>query len=428
MKKKNIFIVGADEFNLHELSTINHAEKYNFITLLAEEEIHRQDVKPDVRPLIAKAKRKLDNFQGSIDGIIGFFDFPVTLVTFFLIQEYNLPGPTLESGIRCENKFISRTLQSGVIKEHIPRFRAVNPYEVKKIEEIGLEPPFWLKPVKAFGSQIGFKIDDQKDLDEALPIIREEIDFFADPYDYLASYAVLPGKFKTINGYYCIAEELIGGHQCTLSGFIYDNKVETYGIIDSINYPNSKSFFYYLLPSELPGSVQQRMADIAAKVIPKHGLDCSPFNIEFYYDEEKDKIYLLEINPRMSQSHSDLYNKVTGHSNHQVLVHLSMGKHPEFKHQKGDYEYGAKLHFRVFHDGIIEQYPGEKEIEKVKEKYPDAYLKLEAEEGQKLSDLPGQDSYSYRIAVIYTGANSKEELMDKYHDIIKELNIKIKKI
>jgi hypothetical protein len=129
----------------------------------------------------------------------------------------------------------------------------------------------------------------------------------------------------------------------------------------------------------------------------------------------------------MSQSHSDLYNKVTGHSNHQVLVDLAQGNYPTFNHIQGKYRYGAKMHYRVFHDGVIKKFPDENELDKVKEEYPDAHFFPEVKEGQKLSELTGQDSYSYRIIVIYTGANSKKELMDKYHEILERLDIQMDK-
>ena len=427
MKKKNIFIVGAEKFNLKELETIENSENYNFISLMSESEVHRQDVKLDLKALLNKARKILDEFDGSIDGIIGYYDFPVTLVTFLLINEYNLPGPTLESGIKCENKYISRKIQSEVIPGHIPDFALVNPFKAEKIEDIDLEPPFWIKPVKAYSSQIGFRINNQADLDKALPAIRNKIDYFADPYNFVASFANLPEDLKCIDGYHCIAESLIGGHQCTLSGFVHEGNVETYGVVDSINYPDTDSFFYYLFPSRLPDSVKERLDRIAKKVMPAVGFNNSPFNIEFYYDEQKDDIRLLEINPRMSQSHSELYNKVAGQSNHQILVQLALGQYPAFKHSDGPFKFSAKLHYRVFHDGIVKSYPDEERMKEIRKKFPDMEMKHLVKEGQRLSELRGQDSYSYRILVVFLGGDSEKHILEKYNDYLKEMNIEIEK-
>ena len=428
MPKKNIFIVGSDEFNQKELKTIDRAHKYEFIPLLQKEEANPKNDKPDIEALLDKARERLDNFEGNIDGIICFFDFPATLLSFILIQEYQLHGPSLESGLKCEHKYWSRIEQQKVTPDHVPDFAAVNPFEVKNIEDIAVSPPFWLKPVKAYGSQIGFKIDSQHELDEALPVIRENIGFFGEPFNYILSKAGLPDSISKIDGHHCIAESLIGGHQCTLSGYVHGDTVEIYGIVDSINYEDTDSFFYYLLPSGLPDDVQENMIEVTKRIIRSIGFKDAPFNIEFFYEKEKNNFYVLEINPRMSQSHSDLYNKVTGHSNHQVAVHLAQGMHPDFDMNHRQAKFGAKMHYRVFEDGIITNYPGDNELQQVKEKYPDVYFFPMASEGDRLSELERQDSYSYKLFAIYLGADSKEQLMDKYDDILEILNLKIEKI
>ena len=53
---------------------------------------------------------------------------------------------------------------------------------------------------------------------------------------------------------------------------------------------------------------------------------------------------------------------------------------------------------------------------------------MEARKDKKLSELPIQDSYSYRLANIYTGAGDEKDLLDKYHKIVERLNIDIKEI
>lgn len=427
MSKKNIFIIGFNEFNENELNTIKGAENYNFIPLITEEQIKSEE-KPNLQNSLNKARTKLNNFKDPIDGLITFFDFPFTLITFRLVEEYDLNGPSLKSGIKCEHKYWSRRLQQEVMPENIPNFTAVNPFKNNKLEDIELKPPFWLKPVKSYGGQLGFKIKEQKDLDAALNQLRQNINYFADPFNYILSFIDLPEEISHIDGNYCIAEELIGGHQCTLSGYVHNNKAHAYGVVDSVNYPNTHSFFYYLLPSELPEDVQKRMAEIGKKVMEYIGFNNSTFNIEFYYNEENDEIKLLEINPRMSQSHSDLYAKVTGHSNHQVLVDLAQGKVPDFKHEKGPFNYAAKFHHRHFHDGIVKHFPDEKELEKIKKEYPYTYVIPHVKTGERLSDIPYQDSYSYRDVIIYTGAGSKKELMKKYQDILDKMDIQIEKI
>ena len=76
--------------------------------------------------------------------------------------------------------------------------------------------------------------------------------------------------------------------------------------------PNGASLERYEYPSSLPDPVKRRMRDAARRVIEATGLDDSPFNMEFYYREHDDSIALLEINARISKSHSPIFEKVEG--------------------------------------------------------------------------------------------------------------------
>lgn len=424
MKQKNILIIGYNEFNLQELNTIEDAETYHFIPLFRSGIQKSEDIQ--IEKLVNEAREVLDKDDTSIDAIISFFDFPFTLIAFLLCEEYGLIGPTLVQGLKCEHKYWSRQEQQKVIPENIPAFDAASPFEPTPFEELNVKPPFWIKPVKAFSSQLGFKIKSKSDYENSMPTFREEIGRLAEPFNYFLERADLPEDIRKVDGNYCLAEGLIGGHQCTISGYVYEHEVYSYGLIDSVRYPDSPSFFYYLLPSTLPAHVQQRMEDISRKVMKQIGFNNSAFNIEYFYDEEKDQIYLLEINPRMSQSHSDMYDKTRGHSNHQVLIKLAMGEKPHFKKLEGKYAYAAKFQHRVFEDGIVESIPDEKKIREIEKQYDDTTIKIDVKEGQCLSELPLQDSFSYALGVVMTGAQTKEALLKKYHQIIEAIDIKIK--
>ena len=426
MKKKNIFVVGLNEFNLGELQSIDQADNYNFISLFDSEEVMQQGVKPDIKRFIKEGKEKLDQFDGKIDGIISYFDFPVTLLTFYLCDEYKTKGPTLRSGIQCEHKYWSRIEQQKVVPDNIPRFAAINPFDPPDFDDVELKPPFWIKPIKAFGGQLGFKINNKEEFNDSLKEIREQIEEFAEPFNYLLSMVELPNEISAIDGNYCIAEEWIGGYQCTVSGYVYDGNIKVYGIVDSINYEDTSSFFYYLLPTRMQKSVQERLVSISEKVMKQIDFNNSPFNIEYYFDEKTDQIHLLEINPRMSQSHSDLYAKVHGSSNHEILVEIAAGKEPDYTENGGKYNCAAKMHYRVFEDGVVKKVPSDKELEQVRKRFPDSVIFIEVEEGDRLSELTGQDSYSYRLAIIYMGANDEDDLLKKYNQIIDQLNIEIK--
>jgi len=426
MSEKNIFVIGMNDFNLGELKTIEKAEDYNFIRVFNKQDLQEKNEKPDLKKFLEKAREEIRGFEGDVDGIIGFFDFPVTLMAFILSREFETRAPSLESAFKCEHKYWSRVEQKKVISDHIPDFMSINPFDPPDFDDIELKKPFWLKPVKSFASQLGFKIGNRENYESSLEKIRDGIHTFADPFNYLLSFIEMPGDIAHIDGNYCIAEELVIGHQCTISGYVFNGEVRTYGVVDSINYEEAPSFFYYLFPSKVPESVQERMKDISEKAMKQIGFDNSSFNIEFFYDEKTGQINLLEINPRMSQSHSDLYAKVKGSSNHEVLVKCVSGEDPDFKEKKGEYKCAAKFHYRIFEeDGVIKRAPSEDDLKEIQEKFPETIMNIEVERGNKLSELPLQDSYSYRLGSFYLGAENEEALIEKYHKITEMLNIEI---
>ena len=423
MNQKNILVIGFNEFNLKELETIENAGAYSFIPIFKSGIQEQEEI--DVEGMVAQARKEIEKENREIHAIISYFDFPFTLITFMLCEEYGLTGPTLAQGLKCEHKYWSRSEQQKAIPEHVPNFEAINPFDAPAFDDLKVNTPFWIKPVKGFSSQLGYKIENAQQYQESLQVFREEIERLAKPFNYFLEHANLPEEVAAIDGHYCLAEESIFGHQCTISGYVYDREVHSYGLIDSEHYEGTTSFFYYLVPSTLPQGVQKRMEEITRKVMKQLGFNNSPFNIEFFYDKEKDTISLLEINPRMSQSHAEMYHQTHGHSNHQVLVKLATGEKPHFRNLEGKYEYAAKIQYRVFEDGRIKSVPDSKKIKALEEKYDDTIIKIDVEEGQKLSEIPLQDSYSYSLGVVMTAANSKEELLQKYDQIIDELKIEI---
>ena len=82
---------------------------------------------------------------------------------------------------------------------------------------------------------------------------------------------------------------------------------------------------------------------------------------------------------------------------------------------------------RCFKSGIVRQIPTNKEIEYLKKKYPDLLIKINIQRDMDLENMAPHhiDSYSYVIANIVLGAQSREELIEKYHDVIDKLTIEI---
>ena len=414
--KKNIFVVGYDDFNRTKLEPLAEPYGYTFHTLLHAEEAEAQAHLP-FDDLFALAKERLDAFKGPIDAIIGFWDFPTMALVAALCEEYGLTGPPLQSVVNCEHKYWSRLSQRDVIPANVPGFCAVNPFDENALSHLTIDFPFWLKPVKSFSSYLGFHVRDEAEFHAALAQIREGIERISVPFNQLLRHVKLPPEVQGIDGNWCIAEEIIGGRQCTLEGYVYRGKVEVYGVVDSIRFPRMSSFQRYQYPSRLPRAVQRRMMELSKRVLKAVGFDDSAFNIEFFYEPKRNKVWLLEINTRMSQSHGDLFEKVDGTPHHRLAVELALGNRPEWQHGAGPFGCAAKLYMRRFRDGRVKRAPTAEEIAAVQERFPGTLVELTVREGMRLSDQSSQDSYSYELANIFMGARNQPELLANYREV-----------
>jgi hypothetical protein len=114
----NIFILGLDEPNHATLRALPEAYDHRFHQLLTVDELRHGD----------KAQDQLAAFDGPIDAIVGYWDFPVTQMVPILCHRFGLRSATLETVLKCEHKYWSRLEQSKVIDEY-PKFDIIDPDE-----------------------------------------------------------------------------------------------------------------------------------------------------------------------------------------------------------------------------------------------------------------------------------------------------------
>lgn len=65
--------------------------------------------------------------------------------------------------------------------------------------------------------------------------------------------------------------------------------------------------------------------------------------------------------------------------------------------------------------------PRVEEIERIQQEIPGVRITPVAREGQRLSDLPAQDSYSYELTDLIVGARDEAELVEKYERTVAAL-------
>ncbi|MET9859178.1 ATP-grasp domain-containing protein [Streptomyces smyrnaeus] len=409
-----------DDANRTTMEAVPDVASYRFHPLLTPEELQEDEV--SVPDLLERARAVLDSFDGRIDAIVGYWDFPVSTMIPLLAEQYGTRSTSLESVVKCEHKYWSRLEQQKVIDE-IPRFGQVDLDAAKPEPPEGMRFPMWVKPALSYSSELAYGVADLEEFRAAVDKIREGIGRLGRPFEYVLDQIELPEEMSRVGGMVCLAEERMTGLQVAVEGYVHRGAVTVYGVLDSINYPDTPSFLRHQYPSRLPEPVQERLVEASTRVIRQIGMDSATFSIEFFYDPGQDEIKLLEINPRHSQSHAELFDYVDGVPNHHCMLALALGRDPALPHRAGPYLCAAKWYHRWFTDGVAHQVPSAEEIARVEEEIPGVCIDVVPDEGQRLRNLSQQDSYSYELAHIFTAGEDENELREKYDRAIAALGL-----
>lgn len=415
--RKLVCVLGSDAFHQDLIGRIPEAKDWQ-----VEQVLHRTDVQPrraaDFDALYERAREIIDGFDQPPDAIVGHLDFPGTALVSLLCRHYGLPGASPEAVARCEHKFWMRSCQREVLPDNTPQVRAVNPFAPRAQDKPPLPYPFWLKPVKAHSSILGFRVREPSEYREALHACRQAIHRYGEPFNDFLEH--LPDGVKPpaeANGNHAVAEELISAaEQFTIEGFVRKGEVTAYGTIETRRTgPHMSSMASYHYPAELPGEVVEKARSQVAKVLARIGFDDGPFNVEFFHDPETGALNLLEINPRISKSHSPLFHIVDGCTHHKQVIQLALGRKPDMPGRKGTSRMAAKFMVRSHEaNGIVRRVPHEDEIARLRDLLPDLMVQVLVEEGQSLADLCDQDSYSFELMDIFIGGDNAAFIQDAH--------------
>jgi hypothetical protein len=418
---QNVFVFGLTELQRGELETVRAADQLEFHGLLDYDSLVAQEGM-DFDDLLTRARAQLAGFDGSVDALVAHWDFPTSLLAPILAKELAIPSPSLESLVKSEHKYWSRLEQRASVPECVPAFAAFDPFDDHALDKIDVRFPFWVKPVKAHSSSLGFEIHDEEDFRAALSEIRDGIGEIGHAFDEVLQRLDLPPEIREAPGTTCLAEELMSGSQAAPEGTICRGEFNVHGVFDMHKDAAGTSFERLDYPADsVPEEAQRRMVDVCERYLRHTGFDDGCFNAEFMWDEANGRLGLVEVNTRISQSHSDLLAKVDGMSNHEVAIDIALGRRPSMPHRRGRFAVASKC--MVFHDedAVVARVPDRKEIAAVEERFPETRVTLQVAPGDRLSELPHQDSYRYVIAEAYIGADDREQLLETYHAVVGSL-------
>lgn len=421
----NVYVLGMTDLHRAELATVPDADNLRFHDLLGYERLVL-DTDYDLESLLAQAREELDRAGGSVDAIVCHWDFPSSVIGPILAAERGIPAPSLRSLLTCEHKYWSRLAQAEVIPEVVPAFCSFDPFAEDVRAQIDLDFPFWVKPVKAHSSNLGFAVHDQAELDAAVDRIRGEISDVGDAFNQALSRVDLPPEVEAADGNTCLAEQIVSGIQAAPEGTVHDGRYQVHGVFDMLKDDAGTSIARLDYPAgTVPDDVQQRMIDLTGRYLTHIGFDNGAFNAEYMWDAQTGDLWLIEVNTRISQSHSELFILVDGASNHEVAVDLALGREPRMPHREGRYAVAAKC--ELFHDvdGVVRGVPGEAEIAAVTDRFPGARVALGVEPGDRLSQVPHQDSYRYRLGHVYLGGEDREDIARRHAQVAAMLQFDI---
>ena len=413
----NIAVVGLEDescLNTRLLyDCLRDEEDIRYHSVIHRSETVIEDSSYPFHERLDRGRDRMKALPGGADGLVTYWDFPSSIFAAYLAREAGLPYASVPGVIKCEHKLWFRREQAKAIET--PDFCGFRPLDDDALSQITLDYPFWIKPVVGHSSMLGFLIESREDFDDALPEIREHIAEVTRPFRYVIEHHELPEDLADRGASLFLAEEIISkGEQYTLEGYVRNGEVVVYGIVQSIRGENEHTFSRYQYPARIDPEAARRMEEMTRKVLTQFGYDGSPFNIEFFHDEASGAIHMLEVNSRLSQSHSDLFNKVDGRAHFQIAVDLALDRDPRWRRGEGEFDMAAKFFLRRSEDGRVTKLPSQEMLDQLTREMPDVEFVPGVAVGDRLSELPEQESYSYEIADLFIGGRDETELERKF--------------
>jgi len=376
--------------------------------------------------VLAYIGRAVEERRGKIDGVASSSDYPGATVAGAIATRLGLPGTPPEKLMRASHKYYSRLLQREAAPEATPGFTLVDPRRPDGgVPDLGF--PCFIKPVKGAFSVMSGRLDGRVELEAFLarPETREFVRWYVLIFNQLVR-ALTDFEF---DGSWFIAEELIRGGLVTVDGFVSRGRVEILGIVDSELDARTGSFTRFVYPSSLPEDVQERVRDIARRVVGRLGLAEFAFNVEMMFDASTDRIQIVEVNPRIAGQFADLYEKVDGTNAYEAVLDLATGAVPSPKRRTGTCAVAASVPMRVFEPVRVARAPEDADVRAAESLFPGTRVWAKSRAGDDLSHFGWpEDGHSFRYAVMNLGAADPAELARRIDAVRDRLGYRFERI
>jgi biotin carboxylase len=171
------------------------------------------------------------------------------------------------------------------------------------------------------------------------------------------------------------------------------------------------------------------MQEIAVAVARRLGLKHTLFNIEMVYDVRRDRVFIIEVNPRMCGQFADLYEKVDGRSSYELAVGLAVGEHPEVERARTEYRVASSFPLRIFEPARVVEVPSAERIAEIERRFEGTRIWPETAKGDVLEDFESlEDGRSFRYAVVNVGARDRDRLFQKFEEVRRALGYRFEEL
>jgi hypothetical protein len=354
--------------------------------------------------------------RGRLDGLFSSSDYPGAQLAAVLAQELGLPGPGPRAVLAASHKLASRRLQQAAVPAAVPAFAPVDPAAPAPWPWAG---PAFCKPAKGTFSMHSARVDDLAALRAHLSrpaIARYRAGWLLPWRRLLARWAPdLPPAD------HFLVEQLLGGQLVTVEGLCQRDEVAVLGVVDSRVHERHGSFLQFDYPSRLPAAAQRECERVAAAVARAHGLRDTFFNVELFWDAERGRAVVVELNPRLCGQFADLHQKVDGVHTYALACALACGLQAPVRRGAGAFAAAASVPLRVFAPCRVERAPDAAAIAAVEAAAPGLHAWSECATGDELWDFAGEDGVSIRYAVLNLGGTDREQIAAQGRELAERL-------
>jgi hypothetical protein len=333
------------------------------------------------------------------------------LAAALLAERMGWPGTPVHAVLACQHKLHARRVLQQVAPEANTGFGLMASRYGERVPD-DIAYPVFVKPVKAAFSVLARTVRNRAELDALVSFGAWElwvIRHLVEPFERIAQQR-LP---EAGSAHRMLLEQPAHGLQFNLDGYFFKGELRPLGIVHSEMYPGTQCFRRFVYPCGLPDAARAKAIRVARDFLAAIGFDHGLFNMEFFYDADRDRLTVIEFNPRMASQFSDLYLRVDGVDLHRVALELAFGRDPALlPRAPATAGIAASFVYRSFDPAARPTMPSQARQDELARRFPDAMLFcFPKSAGQIARDFKWLSSY--RHGILHLGGADVADLAER---------------